>query len=83
MSICLNPWIEVKKGERRPTGKVLVSCETKTNAELKLHEAIHSVRPANSWGVTVARWHRGAWRDDRGRILHGVTHWMEMPPPGQ
>lgn len=74
-------WHQITPGSRRPKGRVLVSHDAVTKAEAKLHEAIHGERPASTWDVSVARWDRGAWRNDRGQIIEGVTHWMEMPEP--
>lgn len=74
-------WAQVTPGSRRPKGWVLVSHDAVTKAEARLHEAIYGERPASTWDVSVARWDRGAWRDDRGRIIEGVTAWMAMPEP--
>jgi len=79
--IVMNQWNEVTKGSRRPVGRVLVSHDATTKAKAKLVEAIYGERPTSTWQVSVARWDRGQWRNDRGQIIEGVTHWMEMPEP--
>lgn len=74
-------WNEVTPGSRRPKGRVLVSHDAVTKAEARLHEAVYGDSPASAWAVSVARWDRGAWRNDQGQIIEGVTAWMEMPEP--
>lgn len=81
MIITPDLWNEVTKGSRRPVGRVLVSHDATSKAERNLHEAIHGEAPPSKWTISVARWDRGAWRNDRGQIIEGVTHWMEMPEP--
>lgn len=78
--IILDQWNDATSG-KRPPGRVLVSYDTVTKAEAKLTEAIYGERPSSNWRVTVARWDRGRWRDDRGQIIENVTHWMAMPEP--
>lgn len=74
-------WQEITPGSRHPQGRVLVSHNATTKAEAKLHQSIYGEPPASTWRVSIARWDRGAWRDDQGRIVEGVTAWMEMPEP--
>lgn len=74
-------WQEITPGSRRPQGRVLVSHNATTKAEAKLLQSICGELPASTWRVSIARWDRGAWRDAQGRIVEGVTAWMELPEP--
>jgi hypothetical protein len=77
-------WRRLSKGERRPTGAVLVCSQTST-AEERLVEAIFGRSPDPSRKVAIARWHRGRWTEPRtGRPIGPVTHWMPLPGlPGE
>lgn len=74
-------WHIITPGSRRPLGRMLVSHDATTKAEAKLYQSIYGEPPSSTWQVSVARWDRGEWRDDRGQIVEGVTAWMELPEP--
>lgn len=77
----MSEWQPVTKGERRPTGPVLVFSHGIT-AEDRLLSAIHGGDAEASFEIVIARWQRGAWRDwYRGWVIHDVTHWMPLPEP--
>ena len=70
----LPPWTKINKGDRRPTGRVLVSYD---------YDDIWLGK--KTWGVTGAWWNpkRQQWIADYGKPIGNVTHWMPMPGEGQ
>ena len=63
----LPPWTKINKGDRRPTGRVLVSYDYEDLLDGQ-----------KRWGVSGAWWNakRQFWVADNGKPISGVTHWM-------
>lgn len=77
----MSEWVKIGKGDKRPTGLVLVS-SCGLSPEDEVARAIFGEDPPPMWEIQIARWHRGAWRGwHRPGIIHDVTHWMPLPEP--
>ena len=66
----LQPWTKINKGDRRPTGRVLVRYE---------YEDFWLGK--KTWGITGAWWNPKLqrWTADYGKPIGNVTHWTPMP----
>lgn len=77
-------WTPIAKGDRRPEGRVLVTCDFYSKSEKKLLAALcgDDIPMPPAWSVEIAYWSPQLRRwIGNGRSIENVIAWAPLPEP--